>query len=267
MSRRRAATRIPRFSQQPQLSTVDYISANSSHTVLQEAAHTDQIRLYSLAKHHEQATEPSLSNVELTSTATYVEKPIIDVSDVWRTNIHTSNLEFYGAASSVSFLHQMAALSNGRNIGKSDRPAECSLAPLLHNSEFTPDQLRSTPPEPQQPDVVPDRWYFRVARQFLDAYFSNIHYIQPLFEKDNFLARCEDLWFGKHEKQPLAFTALYYATLSLGSLVMTFESTTVLGSDRFTWSRKLFREALKILNSLGTGVSVEITQCYYMMVS
>ena len=267
MFQRHAATRVPRFSLQPQSTAVDCLSANSSRTELQKVAHTGQIRLCSLSKHHEQATVSTLSNDEVASTATCVDKPIIHTADVWSTNIHTSNLEFYGAASSVSFIHQMAALSNCKNIGLPNRSTECSLTPLLQNAEFPPDLPRSMRPEPQQLDIIPDRWYFRVARQFLDAYFSNIHYIQPLFEKDDFLARCEDLWFGKPDKQPLSFVALYFATLSLGSLVMTFEATTISGSDRFIWSRKLFKEALTILTSLGTAVSVELTQCYYMMVS
>lgn len=120
---------------------------------------------------------------------------------------------------------------------------------------------------PLEADLNPDRLHFRVARKFLDAYFSNIHHIQPLFDEDVFLARCEDLWFNRPGKQPLSFVALYYATLSMGSLVMTFETPELSGAGRFTWSRKLFNEALAIVTRLGTVTNIEMVQCFYMMVS
>lgn len=187
------------------------------------------------------------------------------------TNLHTSNLEFYGSASSVAFLRHVETLSNCQTTGPVAGPAERSLVSLLHNNDFQPNtpHSMSVALAPREADLDPnqDRFHFRVARRFLDAYFSNIHHIQPLFEEEVFLARCEDLWFNRPDKQPLSFVALYYATLSLGSLVMTFENPEISGADRFTWSRKLFNEALAIVTRLGTATtSVEMVQCFYMMV-
>ncbi|KAK5210322.1 hypothetical protein LTR41_003990 [Exophiala xenobiotica] len=187
-------------------------------------------------------------------------------SDVMDTNLHTSNLEFYGSSSSVAFIRHLETLSNRQTTGPADEQPERSLASLLHNTEFQPDTSQSTPAT-REAAPNPERFQFRVARRFLDAYFSNIHHIQPLFEEDDFLARCEDLWFNRPAKQPLSFIALYYATLSLGSLVMTFEDPKLFGADRFTWSRKLFNEASAILTRLGTATDVEMVQCFYMMVS
>jgi hypothetical protein len=188
-------------------------------------------------------------------------------SDVMDTNLYTSNLEFYGSASSVAFLRHVETLSNSQTTGPLVGPPEKSLASRLHNTDFQPDTPHSMSVAAREVDLNPDRFHFRLARRFLDAYFSNIHYIQPVFEEDVFLARCEDLWFNRPEKQSLSFVALYYATLSLGSLVMTFESKERSGADRFTWSRKLFNDALAILTRLGTATDVEMVQCYYMMVS
>ncbi|KAK5302100.1 hypothetical protein LTR80_002966 [Exophiala xenobiotica] len=185
-------------------------------------------------------------------------------SDVMDTNLHTSNLEFYGSSSSVAFIRHLETLSNRQTTGPADEQPERSLASLLHNTEFQPDTSQSTPAT-REAAPNPERFQFRVARRFLDAYFSNIHHIQPLFEEDDFLARCEDLWFNRPAKQPLSFIALYYATLSLGSLVMTFEDPRLFGADRFTWSRKLFNEASAILTRLGTATDVEMVQCFYMM--
>ncbi|KAH8886240.1 hypothetical protein GQ53DRAFT_845046 [Thozetella sp. PMI_491] len=185
--------------------------------------------------------------------------------DVMDTNLHTSNLEFYGSASSVAFLRHVETLSNYQAPGPSARAPERSLAELLYNTDFHPDTSRSVPGAPRAIDRNPDRFYFRVARRFLDAYFSNIHYIQPMFEEELFLTRCEDLWFDRPGNQPLSFVALYYATLSLGSLVMTFETPEVSGADRFTWSRKLFTDALAITTRLGTATDLEMVQCYYMI--
>lgn len=48
---------------------------------------------------------------------------------------------------------------------------------------------------------------------------------------------------------------------------MTFETPLIFGADRFTWSRKLFNEALAIVTRLGTATDLEMVQCFYMLVS
>ena len=193
--------------------------------------------------------------------------PRDSASEVIDTNTHTRNLEFYGGSSSVAFLRHVETISNSQVAGPALGPSERSLASLLHNTEFRPNSTQNSPLSEKNNQINSNRFYFRIARRFLDAYFSNIHHIQPLFDEERFLARCEDLWFDRPGQQPLSFVALYYATLSLGSLVMVWEDRDTYGTDRFAWSRKLFDDALGIVTQLGSATDVEMVQCYYMLVS
>ena len=185
-----------------------------------------------------------------------------NLTDVIDTNLYTRNLEFYGSASLVVFLRDIQRMS-GNQVAASER----SLASLLHNTKFTPDTSIASPLATIESGTSHDRYYFRMARQFLDAYFLNIHYIQPLFDKTDFYSRCEDLWFNEQHKQSLIFIALYYAAMSLGSLVMTAEDSDSSTFDRFAWSRKLFHEATTLVTRLGTATNIEMAQCFYMLVS
>lgn len=190
------------------------------------------------------------------------------VSELTDTNPHTSNLEFYGASSSVSFLRHVESMSNGQVSGSIDPGLpERSLTSLLHNPGFKPASTHGTSTPGSDNTAPADRFYFRIAQRFLDAYFSNIHHIQPLFDEESFLSRCESLWFNNPEQPPLSFVALYYSVLSLGCLVTTSEDWGKHGCHRTTWSRKLLGEALGLTNQLGSTTDLEITQCYYMIVS
>jgi hypothetical protein len=191
--------------------------------------------------------------------------PQNSATDGLRTGSLTSNLEFYGSSSSVAFLHHVERLSNCPTTGSGGGQPERSLTSVLQSTDFRPDTSESLP-TPRKADWSLERFHFRVARRFLDAYFSNIHYIQPFLEEEVFLARCEDLWFNRPGKQPLSFVALYFAVLSLGSLVARLDHPEVSGADRFTWSRKLFNEAHAIVTRLGTATDLEMVQCFYMMV-
>lgn len=179
-------------------------------------------------------------------------------------NMHTQSFEFYGPSSSVAFLRHVDDISGNEKSEKLVGRTEPSLTSMLHNTNFQP---FSTPRAISGiSDGSNDRFYFRVGRKFLDAYFSNIHCIQPIFDQEGFLTRCEDLWFGKLERQPVSFVALYYATLSLGSLMMVWDKEEIYGGDRFSWSRKLFNKARGIVMQLGSETDLEMVQCYYMMV-
>ncbi|KAJ5812862.1 hypothetical protein N7447_009885 [Penicillium robsamsonii] len=191
------------------------------------------------------------------------QHPAAPFTEIVDTNLHTKSLEFYGASSSVAFLRHVDDISGNDTSEQLVGRTEPSLASMLHNTNFQP---YSTP------SIVSgisegsnNRFYFRVGRKFLDAYFSNIHCIQPIFDQEEFLTRCEDLWFGKLERPPVSFVALYYATMSLGSLVMVWDEGKIYGGDRFSWSRKLFNQALGIVTQLGSGTDLEMVQCYYMM--
>jgi hypothetical protein len=174
------------------------------------------------------------------------------------------NLEFYGASSSVAFLRHVENISGSQTGEHMAGKLEQSLASLLHNTNFQPHSTPSTVPALAQGSD--DRFCFRVASRFIEAYFSNIHYIQPIFDEEVFLARCENLWFNNAEKQSLSFVALYYITLSLGSLVMLWDDREIYGADRFSWSRRFFNDAAAIVTQLGSGTDLEMVQCYYMMV-
>ncbi|KIW42799.1 hypothetical protein, variant [Exophiala oligosperma] len=217
-----------------------------------------------LLQSNETWKQPPLSSMSMNSTNSVSLTPQRKASDVMGTNLHTSNLEFYGSSSSVAFLRHMETLSKSQATDSVRGPSRCSLASLLQNTEFCPDMSQEPQRTPEASSNF-DRFHFRVARRFLDSYFSNIHHIQPIFDEESFLSRCEDLWFNTPEKQPLSFVALYYVTLSLGSLVMTLETPEIAGADRFTWSRRLFDTALAIVTRLGAATDIEMVQCYYMM--
>lgn len=192
------------------------------------------------------------------------------LSEVTDTNPNTSNLEFYGASSSVSFLRHVESMSDRHasdSLSLGPWPPERSLTSLVHNSETRPpltvpsssSATISTPPS--------ERFYFRVAQRLLDAYFTSLHHIQPLIDEESFMSRCESLWFDHPKHPPLSFIALYYATLSVGCLVTTSEDWDKHGCHRSVWSRKLLAESLNVINKLGSATDIEIAQCYYMIVS
>ena len=208
----------------------------------------------------QQYATPAASENDATPLVATDEK---SASEVMSTNSHSGSLEFYGSSSSVAFLRHVEALSHCSASGPVVRPSERPLTSLLHNPEFQPGQPQSVPTaQTSRPD--PERFHFRVARHFLDAYFSN-HLIQPFHEETDFLGRCEDLWFHGSGRQSSSFVALYYAVLSLGSLVMPTGTRAKSGADRFTWSRKLFNEAHAIVTRPGAVTDLETVQCFYTL--
>ncbi|KAH8705745.1 fungal-specific transcription factor domain-containing protein [Talaromyces proteolyticus] len=255
----------PRFTQGPISSSIDFWSNNESQTLSLHERPVQYLRSTDAGQLQRQGVTPASSAMEENSRSSSVNPPRNTASYVMDTNLHTNNLEFYGSTSSVAFFRHVETLSNSQTTDSSAGPPGLSSAALLHNTGYQPDILHSLPVDSREAEINADRFHFRVARRFLDAYFSNIHHIQPLLDEEVFLTRCEDLWFNRPGKQPLSFVALYYATLSLGSLVMTFENPEIYGADRFAWSRKLFNNALAIVTRLGTTTDVEMVQCFYMM--
>jgi hypothetical protein len=108
-------------------------------------------------------------------------------------------------------------------------------------------------------------YYFRQSRLFLDGYFENLHYIHPILDKEEFHARCEDLWFGRSDRQSRSFIALYYSIMSLGALVRVWDEDTVEGMNRFQWSRKLFHQARLALGEMRATNDLETVQCLIFM--
>ncbi|EGU88058.1 hypothetical protein FOXB_01404 [Fusarium oxysporum f. sp. conglutinans Fo5176] len=102
-------------------------------------------------------------------------------------NTHTRDVEFYGSSSSV------ALLSHVRRTGEEDNDDDDAGALLssLHNPHFdasgsqdTQRGRRST----EESDHSP--WYLQ-CRNFIDGFFSAIHYIHPILDKTSFVQRCQ----------------------------------------------------------------------------
>lgn len=185
-----------------------------------------------------------------------------DVTDV---NMHTKSIEFHGSSSSVAFLKQVQSSYEGGSLSGAGIQ-DPSLVSMLHNSAFDP--TSTLPMSPQAGDLRAnqERFYFRVSGKFLEGYFESIQYVQPFLDREEFMTRCEDMWFGKSTAQANSFHALYYSILSLGALVRTWDEETLHGLNRFQWSRKLFDEARTVLSRLGTTTNLEMVQCLLIMV-
>lgn len=187
-----------------------------------------------------------------------------EITDV---NQHTRSVEFHGNTSSMAFL----ALLQKQNQAQSDRTStkgrhiqdRTSLVSTMHNVGFSPDSKAASPaPEAMNND---EGYYFRQAGRFIDGYFENLHFIHPILHKAHFLTRCEDLWFGRADRQTRGFIALYYSILSLGALVRVWDESTLDGMNRFQWSRKLFTHARTALGGLRSTNDLETIQCLIFM--
>ena len=182
-------------------------------------------------------------------------------------NQHTKSIEFHGNTSSMAFLalvqKQNQSHSGTSSPGEQAGQERPSIVSTLHNVAFSPDS-NVTPPMVDL-TAKAESYYFRQAGRFLDGYFENLHFIHPILEKERFFARCEDLWFGRSERQTRSFVALYYSILSLGALVRVWDETLLDGMNRFQWSRKLFTHARIALGELRSTNDLETIQCLIFM--
>lgn len=182
-------------------------------------------------------------------------------------NHHTNGIEFHGSTSSAAFIGHLEKAREPKNPEEPSKPrptpAARSLISSLHNSNFSP----SCTAGPVQPAILHEQnYYFDQAHAFMDGYFENIHFIHPFIDKEDFLARSQELWFNRNHQQSLSFVALYLSVLSFGSLVRVWDEEILNGLSRFDWSRKLFREAQMYLNYLQFSNDLETVQCLYLMV-
>jgi hypothetical protein len=187
-----------------------------------------------------------------------------EITDV---NQHTRSVEFHGNTSSMAFLALLQKQNQAQagHVFVKGRPAQdqTSLVSTMHNVGFSPDSKAASPaPEATSHD---ETYYFRQAGRFIDGYFENLHFIHPILHKGNFLARCEDLWFGRADRQTRGFIALYYSILSLGALVRVWDEQMLDGMNRFQWSRKLFTHARTALGGLRSTNDLETIQSLVFM--
>jgi hypothetical protein len=182
-------------------------------------------------------------------------------------NEFTKSIEFHGNTSSMSFLalvqnqdQNSLATATAHQQTWHQKP---SLVSTLHNAAFSPDSEMQS----GGGDVALEHesYYFRHSRLFLDAYFENLHFIHPILHREEFFTRCEDLWFGRPNRQTRSFIALYYSILSLGALIRSWDESLLAGLDRFQWSRKLFTHARLALGELRSTNDLETIQCLIFM--
>lgn len=189
-------------------------------------------------------------------------------AEISEVNQHTNGVEFHGSTSSVAFLGH---LQKSHLSAEKEKPTnECaagsrpSIISALHNPEFSP----QTPIGPYQSGIPKDpNYYVEQAHLFMDSYFENLHFIHPFIDKENFISRVHDMWFGRSPNPDAGFLALYLSLLSLGALVRSWDEVRIAGLTRFEWSRKLFAEAQLHLNQSRFSNDVETVQCLYLMVN
>ncbi|KAM0536579.1 hypothetical protein ACHAPP_002720 [Verticillium nonalfalfae] len=178
-------------------------------------------------------------------------------------NRHTRNVEFYGTSSSVALLSHIQR-NGGQNSSAAD-DAHALLVTSLHNPSFhSPDTSSARVDAGTQSQPL---LYSRHSRGFLDNYFSAIHYIHPILDRELFLQRCERLWTSAEGTRVTSFAALYYSVLALGALVGVRPDEPLEGLTNLQWSRKFFDQAKTYCNQLGMVTDLEMVQCYFFLVS
>ncbi|KAJ4304480.1 hypothetical protein N0V90_000006 [Kalmusia sp. IMI 367209] len=111
--------------------------------------------------------------------------------------------------------------------------------------------------------------HYSQCRNFVESFFSSIHYIHPILDRREFLQKCEALWsantdnVGNHPTS--SFVALYYSVLSLGAIVAVREEDSASGLSNLQWSRKFFEIARTYCKQLGLVTDLEMVQCFFMM--
>ncbi|OQE79313.1 hypothetical protein PENNAL_c0052G02003 [Penicillium nalgiovense] len=162
-------------------------------------------------------------------------------------NSHTRGVEFYGSSSSV------ALLSHIQRTEDEPEGDVSSLLSTLHNPAFSPAELQTARESRREIDHPDSANWFPQCRGFLEAFFTTIHYVHPILDKNIFLQRCESLWSGSEAvgQQLSSFTALYFSVLSLGALVGTRGDEPIDGIDNMQWSRKFFEKAKVCCNQIG----------------
>ncbi|PGH02031.1 hypothetical protein AJ80_08925 [Polytolypa hystricis UAMH7299] len=185
-------------------------------------------------------------------------------SEVADVNQHTRAIEFHGSTSSIAFLGHVQKLRIQHESYPSPVEENSSLISVLHNHAFRPKITSASDPSPVQTE---NNFYFKQAHVFMDAYFSGIHFVHPFIDKEDFVSRANDLWFGCQSSPDTSFVALYLSLLSLGAIIRTWDEEQLDGLTRFEWSRKLFNEAQTYLNKIQFLNNLETVQCLYLMAS
>lgn len=188
--------------------------------------------------------------------------------EVNEVNTHTLNSEFHGPTSSLAFLAAIQKQNRNHNhsaLGQNPVPGEHSpsLVSAFHNETFSPTSVTYTSSEWHM--LAAHTFYFRQSQLFLDGYFQNLHFIHPIVDRTDFFCKCEDIWFGRSNKQNKSFIALYYAIMSLGALTREWDEDSPNTINRFDWSRKMFKLATVALGDFPGRNDLESVQAYIIM--
>ncbi|KAL1968879.1 hypothetical protein VTN77DRAFT_1240 [Rasamsonia byssochlamydoides] len=183
-----------------------------------------------------------------------------EISEV---NQHTNGIEFHGNTSSAAFLGHLQRSREPHQQTK-ESPTT-SLISTLHNPGFSPQSAAAPVRYDLSQDLKFRNFYFEHAHVFIEGYFENLHFIHPLIDKEDFMARARALWLGRDPQPEPSFIALYLSLLSLGALIRVWDEVRLGGLTRFEWSRKLFGEAQAYLNGLRFSNDLETVQCLYLM--
>ncbi|KAH7003109.1 fungal-specific transcription factor domain-containing protein [Fusarium venenatum] len=205
---------------------------------------------------------PPISSIDPSLVRVQTQVPAIspsEESEIAEVNRHTNGIEYHGNTSSMSFLDNLQRLREQRPA-----PAEhksFSLVSVLHNPSFV---SRKSYASDLTSSLAANGFYSKRANTFIEGYFGGIHYVHPIIDKEDFLARADGLWRGTN-RSDVHFIALYLSVLSLGALTRTWNEDTLDGLSRFQWSRKLFAEAQTLLDDIQFSSQMETIQCFYVM--
>jgi Fungal specific transcription factor domain len=199
------------------------------------------------------SSRQSLSGNQSDEPADAADAEIMDV------NRHTNAVEFHGSTSSLAILGYLQRRQS-QKPGESGGEETASLVSALHNPAFSPQSGHNIGEKSQN-------IYLKQAHKFIEGYFENLHFIHPLIDKEDFIARANDLWFGLSRTDDSSFIVLYLSLMSLGALVRSWDEDQLDGLTRFEWSRKLFTEAQAHLNERRFSNDLDTVQAMYLMVS
>ncbi|KAL5116020.1 hypothetical protein ACEQ8H_006138 [Pleosporales sp. CAS-2024a] len=187
------------------------------------------------------------------------------VGEISGVNRHTDGIEFYGSSSSFALLSRVQCLGQEPR----DNENTAGLVSSLHNPTFQTTQSECHEAGSVAGTTQPD--YYPQCRRFIEDFFTSIHYIHPILNKQDFLQKCEGLRSsGRDENgthQLSSFIALYYSVLSVGAIVGIRDEDYIDGLSNLQWSRKFFSLALARVQQIGLITNLEIVQCFFMMVS
>ena len=127
-------------------------------------------------------------------------------SEIAEVNQHTNGIEYHGNTSSMSFLGNLQRLREQRipHFNPSERRS-FSLVSVLHNPGFV---SRRNFTSDLTAALAASGFYSKRAYTFIEGYFSGIHYVHPIIDKEDFLSRSNKLWRGG-ECGDVHFVALY----------------------------------------------------------